>query len=136
MTSAIEDVDLTDYVDKRVELKTITAEEAVVGTVSSAMPKAIAFKEKGKSSLVLIDATDIESIRMAPEAEAQMKPRRLNLAELDTVKRHLVDRHGYALADINAMSPEDAYSFHESIDHTPLSHFHADPPAKKEDNED
>ena len=60
---------------------------------------------------------------------------RLNIVELGTVKRHLVDRHGYALADINAMAPEQALEFHDSIDHSPLSHFHADPPAKKDDDD-
>nr|DAK84438.1 MAG TPA: hypothetical protein [Caudoviricetes sp.] len=135
MTATIEDIDLTDYNEKRVEITTTENDEPTIGTVASAMPQAIAFKEKGKSSLVLINKEDIASIRIAPEAEAEMKARRLNIVELGTVKRHLVDRHGYALADINAMAPEQALEFHDSIDHSPLSHFHADPPAKKDDDD-
>lgn len=136
MSTASLELELTDYVDKRVELTTSGSEEPVVGTVVSAAAEAIAFKEKGKSSLTLINASDIETIHIAPEAEAEMKARRLNIVNLDSVKRHLVDRHGYALADINAMSPERALSFHEEIDHSPLSHFHADPPPKKDDTKD
>ena len=135
MTATIEDIDLTDYNEKRVEITTTENDEPTIGTVASAMPQAIAFKEKGKSSLVLINKDDIASIRIAQEAEAEMKARRLNIVELGTVKRHLVDRHGYALADINAMAPEQALEFHDSIDHSPLSHFHADPPAKKDDDD-
>ncbi|QDF18292.1 hypothetical protein SEA_DAKITI_79 [Gordonia phage Dakiti] len=130
MTAATE-LALTDYADKRVELLTTEAEDYVTGTVASASPQAIAFKEKGRSSLTLVPADQIKDIRIAPESEADMKARRLNIVNLDSVKRHLVDRHGYALADINAMSPEQALSFHDGIDHTPLSHFHADPPANK-----
>ncbi|ANA85941.1 hypothetical protein SEA_GOURDTHYMES_78 [Gordonia phage GourdThymes] len=132
MTAATE-LALADYADKRVELLTVGAEEAVIGTVASASPQAIAFKEKGRSSLTLVPAEQIADIRIAPEAEVDMKARRLNLVNLDSVKRHLVDRHGYALADINAMAPEQALGFHDSIDHTPLSHFHADPPANKDE---
>lgn len=135
MTTATDQLELTDYADKRVELLTKGSEEPVVGTVVSAMDKAIAFKEKGKSNLVLIEAKDIAAIHIAAEAESEMKPRRLNLVELSSVKRHLVDRHGYALADINAMSPEQALEFHDGIDHSPLSHYHSDPP-KKDANED
>ncbi|UTN91234.1 hypothetical protein SEA_POKYPUPPY_75 [Gordonia phage PokyPuppy] len=131
MTTATE-LTLTDYADKRVELLITGAEEAVIGTVASASAEAIAFKEKGRSALTLVPASNIEDIRIAPEAEADMKARRLNIVNLDSVKRHLVDRHGYALADINKMAPEHALSFHDGIDHTPLSHFHADPPTKDE----
>lgn len=135
MTTTIEDIDLTDYAEKRVELTTVESDEPVIGTVASAMPQAIAFKEKGKSNLTLINKDQIASIHIAPEAEAEMKARRLNIVNLDNVKRHLVDRHGYALADINKMTPEQALNFHDTIDHSPLSHYHADPPAKKEDGD-
>ncbi|AUV60679.1 hypothetical protein HOS75_gp051 [Gordonia phage SteveFrench] len=134
MTAATE-LQLTDYTDKRVELLTVGAEEAVIGTVASASPKGIAFKEKGRSSLTLVPGDQIADIRIATEAEPEMKARRLNIVNLDSVKRHLVDRHGYALADINAMPPEQALSFHDGIDHAPLSHFHADPPADKDKSE-
>ncbi|ANA85846.1 hypothetical protein PBI_WOES_75 [Gordonia phage Woes] len=131
MTAATE-LALTDYAEKRVELKTTESDEYVVGTVASASPEAIAFKEKGRASLTLITKANIADIRIALETEPEMKARRLNLVNLDTVKRHLVDRHGYALADINQMSPENALAFHDEIDHAPLSHFHADPPSKRE----
>ncbi|QSL99716.1 hypothetical protein SEA_AMORE2_77 [Gordonia phage Amore2] len=136
MTAPATELELTDYDGKKVELLIQGAEEYVTGTVASGAEKMIAFKEKGKSNLSLIKAEDIADIRVAQEAEAEMKARRLNLVNLDTVKRHLADRHGYSLADINAMTPEAALSFHDSLDHEPLSHFHADPPSKSEKSSD
>ena len=123
-------LDLVDYDGKKVELKLHEWEDGQVehGTVASGAPEMIAFKQKGKSSLQLIRKDQIEFIRLAAEAEPELKARRLNVVELHNVKRHLVDRHGYALADINKMSSEAALEFHDSLDHSPLSHFHADPP--------
>ncbi|AKJ71868.1 hypothetical protein TIN4_71 [Tsukamurella phage TIN4] len=135
MSAPTTELELTDYDGKRVELKLVGSDEYVTGTVASSSPEMIAFKEKGKSHLGLVKHDEIEDIRVALEAEPEMKARRLNLVNLDTVKRHLVDRHGYSLADINSMTPEDALAFHDGLNHEPLSHFHADPPAKK-DNED
>lgn len=136
MTAPASELELVDYDGKKVELFLVGEEgEAITGTVASASPEMIAFKEKGKSHLKLVKRDDIADIRIAPEAEPEMKARRLNIVNLDTVKRHLVDRHGYSLADINAMSPEDALEFHDGLDHSPLSHFHADPPAKKDDED-
>lgn len=134
MSAPATELELIDYDGKRVELKLVGDDEHVTGTVASASPEMIAFKEKGKSNLKLVKREDIADIHVAPEAEPEMKARRLNIVGLDTVKRHLVDRHGYSLADINAMSPEDALAFHDQLDHEPLSHFHADPPAKKDED--
>ena len=130
MTVAATTLELTDYVDKRVSLLVAGSDEPVIGTVASAGPGAIAFKEKGKSALALVPSDQIVEIHIALEAEPDMKARRLNLVTLDSVRRHLVDRHGYALADINGMAPEKALAFHDEIDHSPLSHYHADPPKK------
>lgn len=126
------DLDLTEYDGKRVELKLNDSEDIVVGTVQSGAPEMIAFKEKGKASLTLVRLDEIEFIRLSAEAEPELKARRLNIVGLDTVKRHLADRHGYALEDINKMSSEDALAFHDQLDHAPLSHYHADPPSKAE----
>ncbi len=109
--------------------------ETRVGTVLGGSPFGISFKEKGKVKVELIKSGDIEDIKVAPEEDADLKPRRLNLVGIDKVKRHLVDRHGYAIAEINKMAPEAALQFHEGLDHEPLSHFHSDPPAKGSDEE-
>lgn len=135
MTAPSSQLELVDYDGKKVSLLLKDAEEPTVGVVASASDDMIAFKPKGTTALTLIRAEDIVQIE-AVIVDDEMKARRLNLANLDTVKRHLVDRHGYALADINAMSVEEAFSFHEGLDHAPLSHYHADPPAKKESESD
>lgn len=132
MTASAIELEITDYVGKRVDITLVGADEPVHGIVASAGGDMLAFKEKGKSNLHLLKASDIADIRVSVEAEPEMKPRRLNHVALDTVKRHLADRHGYRLADVNAMTPEAALEFHEGLDHDPLSHFHSDPPAKRD----
>lgn len=126
------EITLSDYEGKKVEIKLDGKEDELIGLVVSANDKMLGFRPKGRSNLDLILAHEIEDIRVAPDAEVEMRARRLNLVSIDTVKRHLVDRHGYALADINAMTPEDSLEFHSSLDHTPLSHYHADPPSAAE----
>ncbi len=131
MTST-EEITLSDYEGKKVEIKVADQEEELLGLVVSANDRMIGFRPKGRSNLDLILAHEIEDIRIAPDAEVEMRARRLNLVTIDTVKRHLVDRHGYKLDDINAMSPEASLEFHSALDHSPLSHYHADPPSTTE----
>lgn len=127
--------DVQEYIGKRVELVLNDDGEQVdlTGTVESANSLGFVFKPFGSPKIALYEVAQIESIRLAPEKEPELKARRLDPVTLTGVKRHLVDRHGYPLADINAMSAEDALEFHnEQVDHDPLSHFHAVKPEKKE----
>lgn len=131
MTAAT--IDLTQYTEKKVNIKLRDEDETFPATVESATDVALIFRRKGKSALEMKTADEVELIELQPEAERELKARRLDPVTLDNVKRHLVDRHGYSLASINALSSEAAYKFHEEeVDHAELGHFHAEPPAKKE----
>lgn len=133
---------ITEYVGKRVDI-TFSPEAfdgetdpvtQVTGKVENANEIGFVFKPAGSSKSRLYQVEHIETIAMAPEAEPVLRARRLDPATLKGVKRHLVDRHGYTLEDINAMSPERGLDFHDDeVNHEGLGHFHAEPKAKQDD---
>lgn len=85
-------------------------------------------REKGKSKPDLVKFEDILSFTPpAPKPPAPLKAKRQNPVDSDSVKRHLVDSHGYKVADINSLTVEQAVDLHEGIDHEglDLGHFHA-----------
>jgi hypothetical protein len=127
-------LDVAQYEEKKVLLTLEGSDEAVAATIVTGSPVKTIYKLKGKSNVVMIDTSTIKAIELAPEADADMKARRLNEVALDNVKRHLVDRHAYSLSQVNAMTPEDAFEFHAELDHDDLSHYHADPPAAADEN--
>lgn len=128
--------DVQEYIGKKVDLiLNDDGEQAeLTGTIESANSLGFVFKPARSPKVALYEVAQIENISLAPEREPELKARRLDPVSLTGVKRHLVDRHGYPLEDINAMSAEDAFDFHNvQVDHGPLSHYHAPKPEKKAD---
>jgi hypothetical protein len=115
---------LVQFSGKNVNIK-LTGEYANLsgeGRVEAAGPFGVAFKPKGKGS-VIVEPTDIESIETAAVVK-KITRKSLLPASLENVRQHLVDRHGYAVADIEKYSPEQALEWHNSLDHAPLGHDH------------
>jgi hypothetical protein len=130
-------IDLTQYANKKVLVR-LDADDAELGkgTVTAATVQGILFKPYGKASVDLIPASRVKHIELQPISD-ELTARRVNPVTVNTVKRHLVDRHGYKLADVNAMQAEAAFEFHENtIDHSVLGHYHAEPPVKEEKADD
>lgn len=122
-----------DYIGKRVDLELNDEGEVLnlTGTIESANSIGFVFKPFGSPKVALYETAQVEGISLAEQKEPVLKARRLNPVDMGNVKRHLVDRHGYPLADINEMKADDALKFHnEDVDHGPLSHYHAEAPAK------
>lgn len=136
MTTAV--VDLAEYVGKRAsfDLTQDGKTERVEATIEATSEQFTFYKPKGKVNGIMVGTDQISNPTLSPDSVADLKPRRLNPIAITNIKRHLVDRHGYPLADIDAMTPEAALEFHESLDHSPLGHFHADPPPKPEEDDD
>lgn len=141
--------DVQDYIGKKVDLVLNDDGEQVdlTGKIESANSLGFVFKPFGSPKVALYEVGQIVNLALAAEKEAPLKPRRINPVDMGNVKRHLVDRHGYPLADIDTMSADDALDFHETqVQHASLSHFHADakpkadtgsvPPEQVEDDED
>ena len=131
---------LAEYQDRKVVL-TVNDPEAeggvatVEGKAVNANALGILLKPKGKSSFVLYEVDDIQSVDTAPDKPKGLKAKTLKLVEAGNVRQHLVDRHGYRLSEINAMSDEDALEFHEQLDHSDLGHFHAEKAAADSSSE-
>lgn len=138
---ASEALDLELFIGKKVTISLSERTEGVEvlpaetfdATVEAANDKAVMLKRKGKANIEFLDAAVVTACTLQEAAEPVVKARRQDPVTIDNIKRHLVDRHGYAVADINKMAATDAYSFHEGIDHAPLGHFHAVKEDKTED---
>ena len=98
------------------------------GTLMAVAPNiGIMVRPKGKQQGELIKLEDLAEenpIEVAAASIRDLKPQSLKPVSVDDARKHLVERHGYKISEINPMSPTDAYSFHESLDHTDLGHNH------------
>lgn len=96
----------------------------VHGKVEGGSAVGLAFKEKGKREVSLVEPDDIEDIAEAPTEAKKVTQKKLKPVAEAQVRQHLADRHGYSRKDLNAMSDGDAFKFHEELDHTDLGHKH------------
>jgi len=116
---------LADYVGKTVSV-TLSGADAgeYEGKVEAASPAGMAFKPRGKSTMV-INASDVEAVELPTPGEKKITVKSLKPVGLSDVRQHLVDRHGYKVADIqDNMTPEQAQKFHDELDHSELGHNH------------
>jgi|SRR6478736_1929639 len=119
--------DLKQYENKKVivtrNLADGTADE-LEGTVTTASAAGLIVKPKGKTSVVIVGTDEIVEVRYVVDAPKAIKAKELKPITFGQARGHLLDRHGYALADINKMDEAAALEFHDSIDHAPLGHVH------------
>lgn len=104
--------------------------EQVEGKIEVASEAGVGFKPKGRRELDLLEVEDVLAIEEAPVTEAKLKQVKLKPIEAGRIKKHLIDRHGAPLSQVNALSPEQAAELHGKIDHSDLGHNHD----KKEDD--
>ena len=118
--------DFSEYRGKKVIVTQNKGDGAVEveGLVETTNTLGILIKPKGKTNLVLIEASEVESVRYAPEKIKQLKPKSLAPVQYGQARQHLADRHGYALKDLAEYPEADAFDFHKTIDHSDLGHNH------------
>jgi hypothetical protein len=127
MTSTV--TDYSEYVGKKViltrKLEDGSADE-VEGTVEVANAGGILIKPKGKVQMVLIEGENVEQVVLAPDSAKKLKAKKLKPITLGQARSHLLERHGGTLTEVNSMTEEEAFSFHESLDHdaADLGHVH------------
>lgn len=128
-------LNLADYEGQRVivtrKLEDGTLAE-VEGTCQSANELGVLIKPRGKASVEIIEASDIEQVTFAPEKPKKLGPKYVKEITYGNARRHLLDRHSATLTEIAAMSEETALRTHAAIDHEAddLGHRHGDKPAK------
>lgn len=100
----------------------------VTGRCLHATPEAIAVQPpRGKMEIIKIeDILDVDE---------QARPRRLvrrwiDVIPTESVRQHLIDRHGMPFDLVRALSVEDAEKMHNTIKHDSLGHEHGDKPAR------
>jgi hypothetical protein len=119
---------LANYAGKNVNI-VLTGEYAELsgeGKVEAASTMGVAFKPKGKGSIIVLPS-DVESIEAAAVIKKITRKSMLP-ASLENVRQHLVDRHGYKVSDIEQYTPEQALEFHNTLEHGELGHDHTAKP--------
>lgn len=121
---------MADYTALKGKKVTVTTGgEAVEGLLEEASEIGIVFKPKNSSRSLLIESKDIESIVETSAGPKKLKARVLPQVGEGKYRLHLIERHGYPLADIEAMTEEAAEAFHNGLDHSVLGHTHREPSA-------
>lgn len=132
MSETATPVDTASLTGKRVTLtfsldgETVTKE----GRVEMGTHQGLIFKEKGKSSTLLIEAGDVKSVEELASKEPNVAVKKLQPIPLGRVRQHLADRHGYPKDVANALTEQQAFDAHAELDHGPLAHVHVEPDAK------
>lgn len=125
---------LTQYQDKKVivtrNLKEANKDghlsEEIEGTVLSANDEVgLLIKPVGKVMAELVTPAEIEGeVRLAPTVLRTFKQKALKPVTLDSVRQHLIDKHGFSLTLINSANEKRAMTIHNDIDHSDLGHSH------------
>lgn len=124
---------------KNVILHQIADDGSVVeleGKVEAASEMGVAFKEKGKRDVVLVEVSQIEEISAAPTKPKTLAQKKLKLIGEGQARQHLLDRHGYERSTVNGLTDEQAFQIHEDIDHADLGHRHEETKVEESDDEE
>lgn len=130
---------LEDFDGKQVILTLIEDDGSareVEGKVEAASAAGVAFKEKGKRDVELVEPKSIEEIALAPIKPKTLAQKKLKPVAEQNSRQHLLDRHGYDRSVVNGMSDEQAFAEHEDIDHSDLGHKHVEPSEDDDENGD
>lgn len=136
--------ELADFIGKKVTIvqnlskpneKGDLAEEHE-GTLVAAAGDAVMFKPKGKTNATLIDVAAIESITPGQEKAKALTRRALKVVTFGTARAHLLERHAVTLAWVNAATEQEAFDYHNSLNHEELDlgHVHKAKDDKKADD--
>jgi hypothetical protein len=124
---AVDPTTLEEFDGKQVLIHVIQADGSVKefeGKVEAASAAGVAFKEKGKRDVDLIEPDTIEEIAVAPTKPKNLPQKKLKDATVANARQHLLDRHGYDRSVVNGMTDEQAFDEHDDIDHEDLGHRH------------
>ena len=146
MSTTTTERDLAQYEGKRVVITQNLKEPnengesavEVEGQVQVGNENGVLLKPKGKTNFTLIEAGDIEEIRLAPEKDKNIKASKLRLVKVGQARRHMLERHGVTLSWANSVTEEQALEYHNTLDHEELDlgHVHVDKAEKESESDD
>jgi hypothetical protein len=129
---------LEEYDGKQVILTLIQGDGSAAeyeGKIEAASAAGVAFKEKGKRDVELVEPSQIEEISLAPVKPKSLPQKKLKPVTESTARQHLLDRHGWNRSDVNGMTDEQAFADHEDTDHDDLGHRHVEPDDDEDEGE-
>lgn len=94
------------------------------GKVEAASESGLAFREKGKRDVDLLEPSQIEEIALAPAKPKKVTQKKLKPISEQNIRQHLVDRHGMTRTEAGQLTDAEAFEKHENIDHADLGHRH------------
>lgn len=106
------------------------------GKIEAGSIAGIAFKEKGKRDVELIEPDEIVEIAEAPEKPKKLLIKKLKAASVNNARAHLADRHGWSRSELNNMTDDEAFNLHDELDHDDLGHKHLVEEDDEEDSEE
>lgn len=118
---------LPEFVGKNVILHKIEDDGSVTeleGKIEAGSEVGIAFREKGKRDVGLVEPNQIEEITAVAAKPKTLPQKKLKVIAEGAVRQHLLDRHGYARSQVNPMTEAEAIELHDGIDHSDLGHRH------------
>jgi len=121
---------LSQYDGKQVILHVIQADGSVEekqGKIDGASEFGVAFKEKGKRDVVLVEPNEIEEIDFAPDKPKTLTQKKLRPIADASMRAHLLDRHAFSRKTVNEMTDTQAVEAHDLADHSDLGHRHMTP---------
>lgn len=100
----------------------------IEGVAQAANELGILIKPKGKTNFDLVPIGDIEEIRYVEGTVKKLTRKTLKEVEFGQARNHLLERHGFTLAQVNDMDEKSAFEKHNAIDHegSDLGHVHGD----------
>lgn len=96
------------------------------GVVIAASPMAILLKPRGAMIAEMIEAANIRHIEIVQNPNAKLIIRKLRVLKPHEVRQHLIDRHGFLVANVEALGDIQAYEGHRAMAHSNMGHVHED----------
>lgn len=105
------------------------------GKIEAAAEYGIAFKEKGKRDVDLVELSSIDEVVEAASKPRGLPQKKLRAVTVASARTHLLERHGLTRTEVNRLTDEEAFDQHNEIDHTDLGHDHNEPEVNAETDE-
>lgn len=130
MTATVEPevMDYSQYKRKKATVH-FTDGTSVEGTIEAGSQIGLVLKPKGSRERRLVEGREIKALELASAPIPRLRRKTLPIIVPAKVREHLIDRHGYRIDEISALSEAEAVVFHDSIDHlgADLGHTHREP---------
>lgn len=123
--------DLSDYRNRFVQVEYDTTKEGsddgsrtITGKLAGVGPTAIVIQGRYEVLMIpLSDLLEIDEVLRHTSRDA-LTIRKIARTTLESVRQHLLDRHGMQASSVRGMTDEQATEIHDALVHDDLGHVH------------